>query len=438
MDLTPASPYSGKFAGYRIAKGKLNLDLAYDLVGRKLESKNVITLDRFTFGDKVDSPDATHLPVRLAIALLKDRNGQILLDVPVEGSLDDPKFRVGKVVIHTLLNILTKAATSPFSLLGALVGGGGEELSYQDFAPGSAVLSPDNEKKLDSLVKALYERPGLQLEIAGSIDPDADRDGLRRTSLEKQIRTRHWTSLGKSERAATTPDQLTLTPEEHAAWVKKLYSEAVEQRRHQRRLHRRQHQSRRRRRANQTAHSSNLKRGDPADGTSVRRTRPNHPKPPRRLTAKTPAPSDPMEIVLLATFPVTDADFQALADERAKAVRAYLLSHGKVEADRLFLAENQTGGVKSEGSRVYLQFQIKTRTPAFGPAASLNPLFAEWAALPRRQAEQQLGPPTQWSAITSETARTRFVCRQKSRLPPQAQCKVRKACAMTIRDGASR
>ena len=228
VDLTPTSPYSGKFAGYRIAEGKLNLDLAYNLVGRKLESKNVITLDRFTFGEKVDSPDATHLPVRLAIAILKDRNGQILLDVPVEGSLDDPKFRIGKVVMHTLLNILEKAATSPFSLLGAVFGGGGEELSYQDFAPGSAVLSPANEKKLDSLVKGLYERPGLQLEIAGSIDPEADRDGLRRASLDKQIRTRQWTSLRKSERATTTPDQLALTPEQHTAWVKKLYGEALD------------------------------------------------------------------------------------------------------------------------------------------------------------------------------------------------------------------
>ena len=225
VDLTPTSPYSGKFAGYRIAEGKLNLDLAYNLVGRKLKSRNVITLDRFTFGEKVNSPDATHLPVRLAIAILKDRNGQILLDVPVEGSFDDPKFRVGKAVAHVLLNILEKAATSPFSLLSAVMGGG-EELSYQDFVPGSAVLLPANEQKLDSLVKGLYERPGLQLEIAGSIEPDADRDALRRASLDKQIRTRQWMSLRKSERAATTPGQITLTPEQHAAWVKKLYGEA--------------------------------------------------------------------------------------------------------------------------------------------------------------------------------------------------------------------
>src|SRR5208282_6019270 len=101
--LTPTSPYSGKFAGYRIAEGKLNLDLEYNLVGKKLESKNVITLDHFTFGEKVDSPDATRLPVRLAVAILKDREGKIVLDVPIEGSIDDPQLRLGKVVTRAIL-----------------------------------------------------------------------------------------------------------------------------------------------------------------------------------------------------------------------------------------------------------------------------------------------------------------------------------------------
>jgi len=147
VDLTPTSPYSGKFAGYRIARGKLNLDLAYKLVGEKLSSKNVITLDQFTFGEKVDSAEATHLPVRLAIAILKDREGKIVLDVPIEGSIDDPQFRIGKVVTRAVLNILTKVATSPFSLLGAAFGGG-EELSYQGFAFGSAELAPPASRNL--------------------------------------------------------------------------------------------------------------------------------------------------------------------------------------------------------------------------------------------------------------------------------------------------
>jgi hypothetical protein len=357
VDLTPTSPYSAKFAGYRIAQGKLNLDLAYDLVGRKLKSKNVITLDRFTFGEKVNSSDATHLPVRLAIAILKDRNGQIVLDMPIEGSLDDPQFSIGKVVTRTILNILEKVATSPFSLLGAVFGGGGEELSYQDFVPGSAVLLPANEQKLDALVKGLYERPSLQLEIAGSIDPETDRDSLRRANLGKQIRTRLWTSLRKSERATTTPGQLTLTPEQHTAWVKKLYSEAV---------------GKGVINAAFIAANTNLiaiaaqipsRSGKTEKGATLlmKRSPTTAPKSSKAAApshqTKPAAPTDPMEALLLATLPVTDGDFEALASERAKAVRAYILQTGKVEAARLFLTENQTGGVRSDGSRVYLQFR---------------------------------------------------------------------------------
>src|SRR5208282_4497229 len=346
-----------KYAGYRISEGKLNLDLAYHLVGRKLESKNVITLDRFTFGEKVESPDATHLPVRLAIAILKDRNGQILLDVPVEGSLDDPQFRVRKVIFHTLLNILEKAATSPFSLLGAVFGGGGEELSYQDFTPGSAVLSLANEKKLDSLVNGLYERPGLQLEIAGSVDAEADRDGLRRVNLDKQIRTREWASLRKSERAATTPDQLVLTPEQHAAWVKKLYGEAVGKGVINPAFIAAN--------TNLAAVAAQIK---PAavetekGATFLMKGMPSTaPQSAKTATASSHVqatrPSDPKEILLLASIPVTDNDFAALAADRAKTVRTYILATGKVEAGRLFLTENKTGGVRSDGSRAYLQFR---------------------------------------------------------------------------------
>ena len=137
-----------------------------------------------------------------------------------------PKFRIGKVVMYAIGNILEKVATSPFSLLGAVFGGGGEELSYQDFAPGSAELSPDDTNKLDLLVKGLYERPGLQLEISGSVDPASDRDGLQRIALDKQLRTLKWQSLGKAEHAATTPDQIVLTPDERTSLVKKLFGEA--------------------------------------------------------------------------------------------------------------------------------------------------------------------------------------------------------------------
>src|SRR5512143_877267 len=172
------SPYGGKYMGYTIEKGKLSLNVEYLVVKRKLTAQNNLYLDQFTLGDRVESPDATKLPVKLAIALLKNRKGEISLDLPVTGNLDDPKFSMGGIIIKILLNILVKAATSPFALLGAVFGGG-EELSYIEFDYGSASLNEQGLKKLDTLVKALYDRPALKLDIGGYADPEKDREALR-------------------------------------------------------------------------------------------------------------------------------------------------------------------------------------------------------------------------------------------------------------------
>ncbi|HKW28683.1 MAG TPA: DUF748 domain-containing protein [Verrucomicrobiae bacterium] len=352
VDLTPTGPYSAKFAGYSIAEGKLNLDLNYELVGKKLNAKNVITLDQFTFGEQVNSPDATHLPVRLAIAILKDREGKIILDVPVNGSLDDPRFRIGKVVQRAIVNILEKVATSPFSLIGAAFGGGGEELGYQDFAPAGRELTGDDTRKLDVLAKALYARPGLQMEIVGSIDPRGDREGLQRAALDKQIRTQVWMKLRKSEQSATSVERITLSPDDRARWIKKLYGEAVADGKITPQL---------------IAADTNLaayaalvlprKLTEDKGATKLMTLVKNETATNTVYQTKLVPPPDPMEAVLLATFPVAASDLGTLAADRAKTVRAYLLATGKVEAKRLFLMENQTGGVRSNGSRVYLQFR---------------------------------------------------------------------------------
>jgi hypothetical protein len=180
---------------------------------------------------------------------------------------------------------------------------------------------------------------------------------LRRASLDKQIRTRQWTSLRKAERATTTPGQLTLTPEERAAWVKTLYSEALDKGVIN---------------AAFIAANTNLMaiaaqipsrsvENEKSATLLMQRSPATAPKSSKAATTahqtKPIASADPKEILLLATIPVTDGDFEALASDRAKAVRAYILQTGKVEAARLFLAENQTGGVKTNGSRVYLQFR---------------------------------------------------------------------------------
>ena len=357
VDLTPTSPYSGKFAGYRIAKGKLNLALAYHLQGRNLKSENLVTLDQFTFGEKVDSADATKLPVRLGIAILKDRNGKIELDVPIEGSLDDPQFKLSKVIWRAIENILVKIVTSPFAALGAVFGGKGEELNYQDFAPGSFALSADGTNKLETLVNGLYERPGLQLEIAGSIDPDADRDGLRRVALDKQLRTAKWQSLRKSERATVTPEQLTLTPEERAKFLKRI-SEATPSKTTDVVATNSPTST------NQTlaasaprpatgpanAKGATLLMRQPTDSTEVLALEP-------RPVSPAASPVLEIEQALRNNILISNSDFESLATERAKVIRAYILQTGKVEAERIFLTESQPGGVKTNGSKVFLQLR---------------------------------------------------------------------------------
>jgi Domain of Unknown Function (DUF748) len=357
MDLLPTSPYSGKFAGYRIARGNLSLDLKYRIVGRNVKSQNIITIDQFNFGDKVDSPDATKLPVRLGVAILKDREGKIVLDVPVEGNLDDPRFRIHKVVMRAIVDILTKVATSPFALLGAAFGGGGEELSYEEFVPGVADVSDASKKKLDTIDKALYDRPALRLQLSGSIDPVNDRDALQRTAFEQELRTRQWNGLSKSKRETITPDQIILTPEERTHWVKKLYNEALSNGKISSAVlaaH-----------TNLAAIAAQIKppKRNPKQAEFLVQESQTAQSPQKAAAAPAPEPSksklppitDPKEALLVAIMPVSDSDLEALAINRAKAVRAYILASGKVEADRIFLEQNQTGGLRQDGSRVYLQ-----------------------------------------------------------------------------------
>ena len=349
MDLTPASPYAGKFAGYEIAEGKLNLELNYELIGKKINSKNVITLDQFNFGGKVESPDATHLPVRLAIALLKDREGKIVLDVPVQGDLSDPKFRVGKVVMRVIENILVKVATSPFSLLGAVFGGGGEELGQQDFAPGSAELTAADKAKLDSLLKGLYARPALNLEIAGSVDTNGDREGLQRAAIDREIRTRLWQKFRKAEQATNSLDAIVLTPEARAKWVKRLYAEAVAAGKITPQLLAAN--------SNLVAYAAQvLPRNTFEKGAAKLKRGGGAPKSAAEAGYQTKLvpPPDPTEAVLLATFPVNDGDLETLAASRAQAVQNYLLASGKVTAGRLFLKQ---GELRRDGSKVILSFR---------------------------------------------------------------------------------
>lgn len=224
-DLTPFTPYSEKFAGHVLNKGKLGFQVHYLVENRQVKGENAVTVDQLTFGERKESPDATKLPVKLGVALLKDRNGRIALDVPVSGSLDDPKFGIGSVVWQAVVNILTKAATSPFSLLGALVGGG-EELQYVNFEPGQAVLKDDQTNKLVKLTRALHERPALNLEISATYDGGQDTDALGRHKVREKMKTLRIQEIVERGRPAPPLAEVTLEDAEYERLLRKAYREA--------------------------------------------------------------------------------------------------------------------------------------------------------------------------------------------------------------------
>lgn len=188
VELSSVTPYSGHFAGYKIQKGKLSVDIEYQIENRNLTASHKFIMEQLELGERVESPDAVKLPLKLAVALLKDRNGVINIDLPVTGSLDNPQFRLGPLIWKAVVNLLERAATAPFAALGHLFGGRhGEELKYIDFRPGSAVLEESERDKLNTLVKALKEKEKLELDVPITYSPDLDRPGLATAHLNARL-----------------------------------------------------------------------------------------------------------------------------------------------------------------------------------------------------------------------------------------------------------
>ncbi|MFA6147151.1 MAG: DUF748 domain-containing protein [bacterium] len=293
MDLSSLSPYAGRFAGYGIRKGKLALGLKYHIEKRKLEAENKVFLDQFTFGEAVDSPDATKLPVRFAVALLKDRKGEIHLDLPVSGQIDDPKFSVWGIVVKIILNLLAKAATSPFALLGAIFGGG-EELSYLEFDPGMTDLPGTAQAKIGNLSKVMVERPGLQLEIEGHVDVEKDTEGWRQILFRRKVAAGKVRELVRSGQAAPALDNVRVDAAEYPKYLTQAYKEG------------------------------------------------KFPKPRNIIGMAKTLPVAEMEKLMLAHTPVTNDDLRQIALKRASNVKEWLILTGKVDAGRIFLVEPKT------------------------------------------------------------------------------------------------
>jgi hypothetical protein len=186
VEMTSVTPYSGHFAGYAIEKGKLSIDVSYLVENRQLTAKQKFVIDQLQLGDRVESPDAVKLPLKLAVALLKDRNGVIDIDLPMTGSLDDPQFRMGPLIWKAFIGLLTKIATSPFALLAKL-GGGDDEINQLDFAAGSAALDAAGQERMTALARALAERPSLELEVPTAYSPEADGEAIARARLDARL-----------------------------------------------------------------------------------------------------------------------------------------------------------------------------------------------------------------------------------------------------------
>jgi Domain of Unknown Function (DUF748) len=222
LELAPFSPYSGRYAGYAIERGKLSMDVAYKIdPDGKLDATNQVVLNQLTFGDKVDSPDATKLPVLLAVALLKDRNGVIDINLPISGSINDPQFSVFGLVLKVIGNLLVRAVTAPFSLL---TGGGSEDLSFVAFEPGTARINEAGRGTIDKVAKSLAERPALKMTVTGASDPQSEREAMQQAALDARITAEQRREALRSDAPADAPLPA-LTPAQREAIVKRLYGD---------------------------------------------------------------------------------------------------------------------------------------------------------------------------------------------------------------------
>jgi len=284
IELTELSPYATKYTGYPIEKGTLTVDVHYVLSQGELRAENHILLDQLTFGDCVQNSTARNLPIRLAVAILRNSKGQINLDVPVSGSLSDPKFSLGSVLWSAFENIVLRAVTSPFSLLASAVGsvgGKNADLSYVAFDAGRSKLTPDAENQLTAIANALQQRPALSVNISGRVDPKLDRPGLQVAMVDEAVeaqadKSRH----GRSGNG-------TLTSVEREKYLKRAYSAA------------------------------------------------DFPKPRNAIGLAKSLPPDEMQKLMVTNTKVTDADLHHLADSRANTVRKFLST--KVSPSRLFI-----------------------------------------------------------------------------------------------------
>ncbi|MGY6256412.1 DUF748 domain-containing protein [Paraburkholderia caledonica] len=310
IELTNLTPYSAKYAGYPITKGKLNVDLHYKLENDQLNADNHLFIDQLTFGDHVENDTATKLPVRLAISLLKNSRGEIDVNLPVSGSLSNPEFSIGGLIWHAVLNLLQKAVTAPFSLIAHAFGGSGEELGYVEFEPGSAQLTEDDNKKLDTIVKALGSKPSIKMDLIGRVDPKLDEPALRARYVDRLVKQQKIKDVVGNGQSVDLSG-VTVDPKEYDKYLTKAYK------------------------------SADFKK-------------------PRNFVGLTKSmPDDDMKSALAANAPIDEASLRQLAQQRAQSVQQYL--DGKIDSSRVFIVAPKldADGINDKGATTRVDFGLK-------------------------------------------------------------------------------
>ena len=305
--------YSERYAGYGITQGKLTLDVHYHVENGKLEGRNNIVLDQLVFGEKVESPDATTLPVLFAVNLLKDSKGMIDVTLPISGSLENPQFALGDLIMQVVAGLFKKAVTSPFSLLAGAGGSGsegaasGDDLAFVSFEPGREDIGPDSEKRLETVAKALLNRPAIRIELTPHVDEVKDLQALKQAALMRRLKDAKRSALAAAGKAVPTGD-IALEAGEYPLYLKLVF-----------------------------------------DGEKVAKP---EPKAADLSTAQ-------MEALLLERIEVGPQELSALALRRSEAVKGHLVGKGQLPAERVLLA-TATGAAspeRAQASRV--EFTLK-------------------------------------------------------------------------------
>ncbi|MET0610722.1 MAG: DUF748 domain-containing protein [Pseudomonas caspiana] len=305
VELTTLTPYSGKFAGYRIRKGRLNLDLHYKITKGQLQAENKVVVEQLELGEKVDSPDAVDLPLKLAVALLKDTNGKISIELPVSGDLNNPQFSVMPIVWQTLRNLVVRAAAAPFKFIGGLVSGGGsEDLSSVRFAPGATDLSPDTQKALDKLAAALKERPTLRLEIEGTSAASSDGPFLAQQRLEREYQYTYYKILQRrGDKVPAKAAMVDVPDSEKAPMLEGIYR-------------------------------ARLKKQPAAQWADLGKEE----------------RSNKMRAEIIQFWSGNEVLLRELGQNRASSIKDYLVDKGKLEDERVYFVDARLGQAEKDGS----------------------------------------------------------------------------------------